>query len=76
MACEYGDHNDNRIVCNTFDKALLANSGAKPVFHSDKGFQYTSKIFRQKIVDAGMTQSVSGVGRCIENGPIKGFGGS
>ena len=76
VAFEYGDHNDNRIVFNTFDKALLANPDAKPIFHSDRGYQYTSKIFRQKIVDAGMTQSVSGVGRCIENGPIKGFGGS
>ncbi len=38
-------------------KALLANPGVKPLFHSDRGYQYTSKTFRQKIVDAGMTQS-------------------
>ena len=52
----YGDHNDNRIVFNTFDKALLADPGAKPVFHSDRGYQYTSKTFQRKIADAGMPQ--------------------
>lgn len=54
MAYEYGDHNDNRIVFNTFDKALLADLGAKPVLYSERGYQYTSKTFQQKIVDAGM----------------------
>ncbi len=76
IAFEYSDHNDNPLVFNTFDKALSANPGAKPVFHSDRGYQYTSKIFRQKIVDAGMTQSMSRVGRCIDNGPMEGFWGT
>jgi len=52
----------------SFDNALLAEPGAKPVFHSDRGCQYASKTFRQKIVDAGMPQSMSRVGRCIDNG--------
>lgn len=76
IAIEYSDHNDNPLVFNTFDKALSANPGAKPIFHSDRGYQYTSKIFRQKIVDAGMTQSMSRVGRCIDNGPMEGFWGT
>lgn len=75
VAFEYGDHNDNQIVFRTFDKALSANPDAKPLFHSDRGYQYTSKVFRQKIVDAGMTQSMSRVGRCIDNGPMEGFWG-
>lgn len=76
VAIEYSDHNDNPLVLNTFDKALSANPGAKPISHSDRGYQYTSKIFRQKIVDAGMTQSMSRVGRCIDNGPMEGFWGT
>lgn len=75
VAYEYSDHNDNPLVFNTFDKALAANPGATPLFHSDRGYQYTSKTFRQKIVDAGMTQSMSRVARCIDNGPMKGFWG-
>ena len=76
VAFEYSDHNDNPLVFNTFDKALSANPGAMPVFHSDRGYQYTSKIFRQKLVDAGMTQSMSRIGKCIDNGPMEGFWGT
>ena len=32
-------------------------------------------LFRQKILDAGMTQSMSRVGRCIDNGSMEGFWG-
>lgn len=51
----------------------FSGSGAKLVFHSDRGYQYTSKTSQQKIVDVGMTQSMSRVGRCIDNGPMEGF---
>lgn len=75
MACECGDHNDNRIVFSTFDKALLANLDVKQIFHSGRGYQYTSKTLWQKIVDAGMHQNMSKVGRCIDNGSMEGFWG-
>ena len=42
---------------------------------SDRGYQYISKEFRQKIVKAGMTQSMSRVAHCIDNGPMEGFWG-
>ena len=74
VAFECSDHNDTPLVFNTF-KALAANLGVTPLFHSDRGYQYTSKTFRQKIIDAGMTQSMSRVGRCIDNGPMEGFWG-
>ena len=50
-------------------------SEAHPLFHSDRGFQYTSKLFHQKLVEAGMSQSMSRVGKCIDNGPMEGFWG-
>ena len=71
----YGDHNDNPLVFSTFDKAVEANPGARPIFHSDRGYQYTSKEFRQRIVTAGMTQSMSRVAHCLDNGPMEGFWG-
>lgn len=71
----YSDHNDNPLVFDTFDKAMYANPGVTPIFHSDRGFQYTSKEFHQKILDAGMTQSMSRVAHCIDNGPMEGFWG-
>jgi len=67
--------NDNALVFATFDKAIEANPDAKPLFHSDRGFQYTSKVFQCKLTEQGMTQSMSRVGHCIDNGPTEGFWG-
>ncbi|MGL6173859.1 MAG: IS3 family transposase [Cellulosilyticaceae bacterium] len=67
--------NDNHLVFKTFDKAIVANPNAKPIFHSDRGFQYTSKVFQRKLEDQEMEQSMSRVGHCIDNGPIEGFWG-
>lgn len=75
VAYVYRNCNDNPLVFDTFDKALHDNPGASPIFHSDRGYQYTSKAFRQKIIDTGMTQSMSRVARCIDNGPMEGFWG-
>jgi transposase InsO family protein len=59
-----------------FDKTIKANPGAKPLFHSDRGYQYTSKIFKPKLDAIGATQSMSRVDRCIDNGPMVGFWGT
>ena len=67
--------NDNRLVFKTFDKAIITNPDAKPIFHSDRGFQYTSKVFQRKLDNQGMQQSMSRVGHCIDNGPTEGFWG-
>jgi len=67
--------NDNRLVFKTFDKAIKENPNAKPIFHSDRGFQYTSKMFQLKLSEQEMTQSMSRVGHCIDNGPTEGFWG-
>ena len=69
------DRNDNPLVYKTFDQAVKANPGAQPLFHSDRGFQYTNRTFHQKLVKAGMAQSMSRVGKCIDNGPMEGFWG-
>ena len=68
VAFVYSSNNDNSLVFDTFDKAVVENPEATPIFHSDRGYQYTSRAFRQRILDAGMTQSMSRVGRCIDNG--------
>lgn len=67
--------NDNKLVFKTFDKAIALNPCAKPIFHSDRGFQYTSKMFKKKLVKQEMRQSMSRVGHCIDNGQTEGFWG-
>ena len=70
-----GDRNDNPIVFNTFKAAVKANPDAHPLFHSDRGFQYTNRQFKDMLEKQGMRQSMSRVGRCIDNGPMEGFWG-
>jgi putative transposase len=70
-----GKSNNNALVFDTFKKALEAAPNARPLLHSDRGFQYTSHQFRRMIEKANMTQSMSRAGRCIDNGPIESFWG-
>ena len=70
------DGSFRQIGCfETFDEAIQNNPNAHPLFHSDRGFQYTSKAFHKKLMKAGMRQSMSRVGRCIDNGPMEGYWG-
>ena len=75
VAWTVSEHNDNNLVLDTFKRAVAANPDAAPLFHSDRGFQYTSHVFRQMLTDQGMTQSMSRVACCIDNGPQEAFWG-
>lgn len=70
-----GHSNNNELVFRTFDIAQQKHPEAKPIFHSDRGSQYTSKMFRKKLEEAGMIQSMSRVSCCIDNGPMESFWG-
>ncbi len=75
VAYKISERNDNKLVFDTFDQAVKSNSHAHPLFHSDRGYQYTNRTFYQKLLNAGMTQSMSRVAHCIDNGPMEGFWG-
>ena len=69
------DNNNNALVYDTFDNAIIENPDAHPLCHSDRGFQYTNRVFHNKLETVGMTQSMSRVAKCIDNGPMEGFWG-
>lgn len=71
-----GSSNNNKLVFDSFDAAVEKYPDAKPLFHSDRGFQYTNKVFRMKLDSQGMTQSMSRAGCCIDNGPMEAFWGT
>ena len=75
VAYRIGDHNDNPLVMNTFDEAVAVEPDAHPLFHSDRGYQYTSKQFSARLKKHHMKQSMSRVAHCIDNGPMEGFWG-
>ena len=68
--------NNNYLVFTMFDNARKKHPNAKPILHSDRGYQYTSQHFKDRIEKARMTQSMSRVGKCIDNGPMEGFFGT
>ena len=75
VSYKIGTSSNNQLVFETFNEAIADNPTAHPLFHSDRGFQYTNKTFHNMLMKAGMRQSMSRVGRCIDNGPMEGFRG-
>ena len=70
------EHNDQTLVFKPFEKAIKANPNATPIFHPDRGFQYTSVVFYHKLEKVEMTQSMSWMAKYIDNEPMKVSGAS
>ena len=70
------DNNMKKELCirtvndmkNQYGKSL---EGA--IFHTDRGSQYTSASFREALAEAGLRQSLSGVGHCFDNARMESF---
>src|SRR5699024_11333613 len=65
----------NALVRDTMTQIENDIIPTKTLFHSDRGFQYTSHSFKQFIEKHQIIQSMSRVGRCIDNGPMENFWG-
>ncbi|WP_394866491.1 hypothetical protein [Paraclostridium bifermentans] len=57
--------NNNKLAFGTFDLYIKANTNSSQIFHSDRGFQYTSSKFKLKLDEKSAKQSMSRVGRYI-----------
>ncbi|MGH7745774.1 MAG: IS3 family transposase [Candidatus Dormibacteria bacterium] len=47
--------------------------GEIPLVHSDQGFQYRHALWQDVLRDAGLTQSMSRKGTCLDNAAMEGF---
>jgi len=54
---------------------MTMNKDAQPLFRSDRGFQYTWKMFSAKLAEDGIAQSMSRIDHCINNEPMESFQG-
>lgn len=52
---------------------FLRQPGAGVPFHTDRGSRYASQAMGAKLIERGMTVSVSRNGDCRDNPPTKGF---
>lgn len=48
VAYALSNRNNNKLVFDTLDLAIDYNPGATPLFHSDRGFQYTNKVISKE----------------------------
>lgn len=69
------ERNDTYLTDKALEMAYDAYPTATPLYHSDRGFQYTRTVFKNKLEGYGMSQSMSRISRCIDNGPCEGFQG-
>ncbi|AYX90187.1 hypothetical protein EGX68_07960 [Staphylococcus cohnii] len=66
MCIRYAQKSSQTFVPNT-EGILL---------HSDRGYQYTSRLFKVTLEQLGIKQSMSRPGCCIDNGPMEGVWGT
>lgn len=69
--------NNNKFVLDTLKKAVkLVPNTEGILLHSDRGYQYTSRLFKVTLEQLGIKQSMSRPGCCIDNGPMEGVWGT
>jgi transposase InsO family protein len=65
-----------KLVTDAFNAAVLSRQVAFGLLHhSDRGVQYTSRVYRQLLEDHGVKVSMSRTGDCYDNAVIESFWG-
>jgi len=63
------------ISLDTFERAFAKCPDSNPLVHSDRGAQYTSRAFRERMERERVCQSMSRPGKCLDSAPMEGFWG-
>lgn len=61
------------LCAEAFELACKRNGARGMIIHSDRGSQYTSRVFREMLKKYGAIQSMSGTGRCYDNARMESF---
>ena len=65
------------LVINMLKKACRKlSSEQKPLLHSDQGWHYQHALYRQKLKEKGLKQSMSRKGNCLDNAAMESFFGT
>ena len=65
---------DAQLAISAFNQAVaLREPPAGLIVHSDRGSQFASKAFRQRLEDCNCLQSMSRKGNCYDNAPMESF---
>jgi transposase InsO family protein len=68
------DHLRTELTLDALNMAIFQQQPAPGLMHhSDRGSQYTSHAYQQRLVDAGRVTSMSRTGNCLDNAPMESF---
>jgi putative transposase len=71
------DHMRTDLICDALDMATRNHTLAKNcIFHSDRGTQFTSTQFANKLQELDMRQSLGRTGICYDNAMAESFFGA
>ena len=68
------DDNMRKELCiRAFENACKSRGARGMIFHSDRGSQYTSCVYRKCLAKYDAIQSMSSIGRCYDNARMESF---
>ena len=69
-----GSRQNSELVIAALEMAIARRGEVKNVLiHSDRGIQYASKVYRDKLSEYGIVCSMSRKGDCWDNAPMESF---
>ena len=73
IALNMDDNMRKELVVSTINAALHGRDLRGAILHNDRGSQYTSVAFRDRLKELGIRQSMSGTGKCYDNARMESF---
>jgi transposase InsO family protein len=67
------DHMETTLVKTALDMAIYERDAQALLVHSDRGSQYTSHAYQQRLAEIQALVSMSGTGNCYDNAPMESF---
>jgi len=67
---------DHKLVIDTLDQAIESvpyKQRQELILHSDQGWHFTHPVYRQRLIDNQIIQSISAKGSSVDNCPIESF---
>lgn len=73
VGLKMANHMKAELCVDAFTSAAKTYQAFGVLFHSDRGSQYTSKVYRETLNRYGALQSMSSTGRCYDNARMESF---
>ena len=73
VGLKMADHMRAELCVDAFSSAAKKYQAFGMIFHSDRGSQYTSSMYRKLLTTYGAVQSMSNTGKCFDNARMESF---